>query len=236
MNRIFNCILWLVLLLVFTDLSAQKNSIQISGQMRNVMRKGELFATIALDTIHPRAHLYGFGPEAYLKGEITIIDGHCYRSRVISKTQMKVEETFDLKAPFLGYTYIEHWQETSIPETVHSLLDLENYLTTIAQKHTAPFFFKLVGTFSKADIHLVNLPDGSQVSSPEEAHQGQVNYILDHPSAEVIGFFSTEHQGILTKHDTFLHLHLISADRSKMGHVDAIDFNAKQIKLYLPAE
>lgn len=215
-------------------LSAQKNSIHISGEMRQVMRQGQLFAKIHLDTIQPRAHLYGFGPEAYLKGEITIIDGRAYRSRVVTEKTMKVEETYDLSAPFLGYTHIEHWQEKMLPDSVKNGSDLENYLSKLAQNRPGPFFIKLSGVFDQADIHLVNLPEGTKVSSPEEAHQGQVNYILENPSAEVIGFFSTSHQGILTKHDTFVHMHLITTDRTKMGHVDGLVFNPHRIKLYLP--
>jgi len=55
-----------------------ESTVQISGAMRNVMWKGELFGTIDCDTIADKTHLYGLGPVEYLTGEILIIDGVGY--------------------------------------------------------------------------------------------------------------------------------------------------------------
>jgi acetolactate decarboxylase len=73
------------------------------------------------------------------------------------------------------------------------------------------------------------------VSSPAEAHQNQVSYQLNNEQVEVIGFFSTEHKAVFTHHDSFLHMHLLTADKSKIGHLDEALFG-KGIKLYLPVE
>lgn len=72
------------------------------------------------------------------------------------------------------------------------------------------------------------------VSSPDEAHQGQKNYTLYNEQSEIIGFFSTEHKAIFTHHDTYLHMHLITADRQKMGHLDDVRFKKGTMMLYLP--
>ncbi len=96
--------------------------------------------------------------------------------------------------------------------------------------------FKLAGIVEQASIHIVNLPKGSEVRSPDEAHKGQKNYELKNEQSEIIGFFSTEHQAIFTHHDTFLHLHLITTDRTKMGHLDKVLFKKGTMKLYLPTE
>jgi acetolactate decarboxylase len=95
-----------------------------------------------------------------------------------------------------------------------------------------PFTFKLIGEVSRAIIHIQNLPKGTKVSSPDEAHQGQTNYELNNEESEIIGFFSTEHKGVFTHHDSFLHMHLITADETKMGHLDELEI--KEMKLYLP--
>ena len=76
------------------------------------------------------------------------------------------------------------------------------------------------------------MPKGTRVSSPDEAHQGQTNYEIANEEAEIIGFFSKEHQGIFTHHDSFLHVHLITKDETKMGHLDELEID--QMKLYLP--
>lgn len=219
-----------------SSIQAQKQNkdVKVIGQMKNVMWKGELFGNIHLDTIANKENLYGFGPVEYLAGEILIIDGKSYKSTVTSDTAMKVEETYDIKAPFFAYANISDWSEQSLPETVQNLEQLETYLDSITKDSPRPFMFKLKGTVEQATVHIVNLPEGSKVSSPDEAHQGQVNYELQNEKADIIGFFSTKHKAIFTHHNTFLHMHLITKDRRKMGHLDEVTFTPGTVKLYLP--
>lgn len=202
--------------------------------MKNVMWKGELFGKIHLDTISNKNNLYGFGTVEYLSGEILIIDGKSYKSTVISDTTMKVEETFDIKASFFSYANISNWRAYRLPDSIQTLQQLETYLDNITQNAPRPFIFKLSGRIEEATIHIVNLPKGTKVSSPEEAHKGQVNYKLQNEETDIIGFFSTKHKAIFTHHDTYMHLHLITKDRRKMGHLDAVVFKSGTIKLYLP--
>ena len=82
---------------------------------------------------------------------------------------------------------------------------------------------------------MVNLPKGAAVSSPDDAHKGQVNYTLTNIPCDITGFFSTQHQSIFTHHDTYLHMHLITVDRQQMGHLDKATFDKGMI-LYLPEE
>src|SRR5690606_12429582 len=177
--------------------------VKIIGEMKNVMWKGELDGNIHLDTIANKTHLYGLGPIEYLKGEIVILDGKAYRSTVLADETMQVEETYDLKAPFFAYTNIFQWREQTLPDSVQTIPQLEQYLDKLTQSATRPFMFKLSGTVEEALIHVVNLPEGSAVSSPEEAHQGQVDYRINDRQSDIVGFFSTAHQTIFTHHDTF---------------------------------
>ena len=96
--------------------------------------------------------------------------------------------------------------------------------------------FHLAGTVEEATIHIVNLPKGSTVSSPDEAHEGQINVDLSNEQADIVGFFSTEHKAIFTHHDTFLHMHLMTTDKQKMGHLDDVMLKKGTMKLYLPTE
>jgi len=50
----------------------------------------------------------------------------------------------------------------------------------------------------------------------------------------MIGFFSTKHKGVFTHHGSFLHMHLISEDESKMGHLD--NLGIEEMKSFLPKE
>jgi acetolactate decarboxylase len=198
-----------LIMLTLTSYSskAQKtnNTVKIVGQMKNVMWKGQLYGNIYLDTITNKTDLYGLGPVEYLAGEILIIDGKSYKSTVTSKTTMKVEETYNIKAPFFGYENISKWTVQSLPDSIQTTKQLETYLDKVTKNSPRPFIFKLTGTVEQATIHLVNLPKGTIVSSPEEAHKGQQNFELTNESVDIIGFFSTKHKAIFT---TMIHFYI----------------------------
>lgn len=208
--------------------------VKIVGAMRNVMWKGELGASIELDTIVNKKNLYGLGPMSYLSGEILIKDGKAYVSKVTSSSSMSVEKTFKASAPFFVYANVEDWREIDLPTNIKTLPELELFIDEQSKNQKRPFAFKLKGQIYKAVIHVQNLPPGTKVSSPTEAHQGQTNYPLQNKKVDIVGFFSTEHKAVFTHHDTFMHLHLITEDESKMGHLDEVEM--ERMKLYLPVK
>jgi acetolactate decarboxylase len=206
--------------------------IQIVGAMKNVMWKGELGSRIELDTISDKKGLYGIGPLSNLSGELLINNGKSYVSKVTSDSTMSVEKRFDVSAPFFVYGNVNEWSETELPSNISTIQELEKFIDDKTINFKRPFAFKLVGKVSSAIIHIQNLPEGTKVSSPDEAHQGQTNYNIANEDAELVGFFSTEHKGVFTHHDSFLHIHLITKDESKMGHLDELIIG--EMKLYLP--
>lgn len=238
MKTILLVISTFLLFLSNTNAQTEKsaNDIKIVGAMKNVMWKGQLYGNIHLDTIANKKHLYGIGPVEYLSGELMIFDGKSYKSTVLSSTTMKVEETFDVKAPFFGYANIKKWQEQQLPDSIQTIPQLENYLDQITKTAKRPFMFKLSGIVETAKIHVVNLPKGAKVSSPDEAHEGQVDFTINEEASDIIGFFSTTHKAIFTHHDTFLHMHLLTADKTKMGHIDEMTLQKGSAILYLPRQ
>ncbi|WP_053992384.1 acetolactate decarboxylase [Mangrovimonas sp. TPBH4] len=206
--------------------------IAIVRAMKNVMWDGALEGAILLDTISNKRGLYGLGPKSYLTGELLIFDGHSYVSKVTSDSTMAVEETYNVSAPFFVHTNIQEWETIELPASLKTISQLELFIDSNTKAFKRPFTFKLQGTVNNATIHIQNLPEGSKVSSPKEAHQGQVNYPLENETVDIVGFFSTEHQGIFTHHDSFMHMHLITKDRQKMGHLDAVEID--KMTLYLP--
>jgi acetolactate decarboxylase len=140
-----------------------------------------------------------------------------------------------MQAPFFGYTHVAQWRQQPLPDSVQSIAQLEAWLLTIAGSNQT-FAFRLKGKVQAATIHVVNLPAGTTVSSPDDAHQGQRRFRLQNLEAEVLGFFSTRHQAVFMHHDSFLHMHLISADKKWMGHVDALLLQPGAIQLLLPAD
>lgn len=206
--------------------------LKIVGAMSSVMWNGELSSSINLDTISLKSGLYGLGPESYLRGELMINNGISYVSKVTSDSTMSVEKTFETSAPFFVYGNVMEWDEIELPTNIKKIQDLEQLIDDKTTESKRPFAFKLIGQIASAIIHIQNLPEGTKVSSPQEAHQGQINYQLNDESVEIVGFFSTEHKGVFTHHDSFLHMHLITTDESKMGHLDELEI--ENMMLYLP--
>ncbi|NDG54276.1 MAG: hypothetical protein EBY39_14835 [Flavobacteriia bacterium] len=123
-----------------------------------------------------------------------------------------------------------------MPDSIRTIKQLESYLDRLTRQSSKPFMFKISGVADNALIHIVNLPAGSKVSSPTQAHQGQIDYELSNEQIDIVGFFSTEHKAIFTHHDSNVHLHLITEDRQKMGHLDEILFKEGSLTLYLPLD
>ena len=210
------------------------SNVIVVGAMKNVMWNGELGGSINLDTISNRKGLFGLGPHSFLTGELLINDGKSYVSKVVSDSTMVVEKSFGVSAPFFVYANVNDWVEIKLTSNSKTIQDLEKFIDEKTTENKRPFAFKLIGRVSRAIIHIQNLPEGTKVSSPKEAHQGQVSYELKNQEAEIVGFFSTEHKGIFTHHDSYLHMHLITKDESKMGHLDELEI--ENMKLYLPKE
>lgn len=213
-----------------------KSHVQIVGEMRNVMHKGELPGIISLDTISNKTHLYGLGPVEYLTGEILIIDGKAYKTTVANSIAMNIEETWQVKAPFFVYANVEQWKEIILPDSIQTIPQLESFIDDFTKESRRPFAFKVTAAVESADIHIVNLPNGMKVSSPADVHNNHTMYSLKNEQVEIVGFFSTEHQGVFTHHDSFVHMHLITADKTRMGHLDKAIFQKGTAKLFIPQE
>jgi len=207
---------------------------KIIGAMKEVMWGGHLTGKLDLDTVSTRKHLYGLGPVEFLKGEILVLDGVGYRSEVVADTSMKVTKTWKMKAPFFGYAHIEKWIQVPLPDSVSTLDQLQDHLDRLAEGRPRPYFFKIEAMMDRADIHVVNLPDGARVASPEDAHRGQRDFGIRNQAATLLGFFSRDHRAIFTHHDTFLHIHMITQDKKGMGHLDGMSIRRGTGKLYLP--
>ena len=207
--------------------------VHITGEMRNVMWKGQLEGNIYLDTIANKSNVVGLGPIEYLGGEIIVIDGKSYKSMVMSDSSMEVVETFNIKAPFFAHANILNWSEELIDVDIQTIQQLESFLDNKMSGSSQPLMFKLAGFVKEATIHVVNLPAGAKVSSPNDAHKGLVKYQMENQEAEIVGFFSKEHKGIFTHHDTYLHMHLMTKDKQMMGHLDELSIEKAKMRLFL---
>lgn len=224
----------LLLTRAFPFASPGKSAPVVVGAMRETMWEGKTGGLIDLDTLSGMEGMVGLGPLEGLRGELVIVDGVCYKSEIRPDGNVAVTRTRKAKAPFFGYSRVRKWKREPLPDSVVDMGRLEAYFLSRLGTAPAPFMFKVEAAVAEARIHVVNVPPGTKVRSPEDAHRGQEQFVLANQDLILVGFFSTSHQAVFTHHDTFLHIHALSARKDMMGHLDAIRFQPGKAWVSLP--
>lgn len=214
--------------------SKLEDRVSIHGAMKTVLEDGEYKMNIQLDTIDNIENIYGIGLKAFLKGEIIAYQGKIYKSTVIDENEMKVEESRNISASFFGFSHIDKFDTLVLPNNVVKMSYLEQHLNYLTQSERRSFFFVLEGNVRKAKIHVTDLPDGKKIDSPQDIEDAKTHYVIKDEDAIIVGFFSTEDKYVLTRENTHIHLHLLTKDLSKMGHVDDLIIRPQNMKLLLP--
>lgn len=203
--------------------------VQVAGAMRDVMQNGRLEGQVLLDTLNPKKGLYGLGPESFLTGEILIVNGESFISRISPSMKLEVTKSFQSSAPFFVYAYAGKWTTLPVESEIRDIKSLETVINRFAENYDEPFLFMLEGRVKMSQIHVQNLPEGAAVKSPADAHKGQMNFVLEQMDVIMVGFYSRKHQGIFTHHDSFIHIHLLSKDGQYMGHLDEVSFDTNEV-------
>ena len=219
-----------VIFLVSCNSSTSKSSVKVIGEMRDVMWKGDLKGKIATDSLDSKDS-YGLGPIQFLKGEIVLFEGQSFISKVVDSISHEVSRTSSARAPFFVYTKNSNLKAIELKPANYSLKGLENYIDTSYKHYDKPLLVRIDGVFDDIKLHSVNLPEGMKVSSPDEAHQGLIQYDFKNISGSLIAFFSRNHRAIFTHHDSFFHAHFISDDRKVLGHIDETQINFSRVTL-----
>ncbi len=222
--------IFFALLLASCTKPTPNSSIKVVGEMRDVMWKGNLKGKIATDSLNSK-EIYGLGPIEFLKGEIVVFEGQTFVSKVIDSVSHQVTKIPSVRAPFFVYSTNSDLKVVELTLDNYSLKKIEEHIDSIYKNYDQPLLIRIDGVFNKMKLHSVNLPDGEQVSSPDEAHQGLTQYDLKNISGSLIGFFSRNHKAVFTHHDSFFHAHFISNDRGVLGHIDETDFNSSKVIL-----
>lgn len=226
------------ILLLFTFLSIltscnysnQKSTVKVVGQMRDVMWKGDLKGKISTDSLS-QYNAYGLGPVEGLTGEVLLFEGKTFISNVIDSISHGVTLKESINAPFFVYSNDSELKEISFPSRKLDLRSTEYLIDSLYSNYDKPLLIRIDGVFKNLSIHSVNLPPGSSVSSPNEAHKGLTKYNFNNLKGTIVGFFSRKHKAIFTHHDSFLHAHFISESYSIMGHLDSVTYDSEKVKV-----
>jgi len=235
MNFVLRLFAVLVVLSITVLGAAQNGPVFPTGAMRNTMFNGQLCGLIQLDSI-AKPGVFGIGPMEYLRGEVLLLDGQVFVSEAAKDGGMTVKQRSDVRAPFFVHQRVEQWTKVELPDSVIDLPTLDAFLTTHFAAAGRPFAFRLSGTIASVDAHIVDVPMGSIVNGPDDAHQHNKDYHLEGRTMDLVGFFSTEHKAVFTHHDTNIHVHAITAERDWMGHVEHVRFDPKVIMLQVAAQ
>ncbi|MCB2205105.1 acetolactate decarboxylase [bacterium] len=214
-------------------LAAQTPQVYTAGEIRKVMRDGDLRPTMDLTDFAPDAPVYAIGPVEGLQGEITVWNGRPSIARVQSDT-VSVASTFEVRASFLVYAEVPSWQEVPIPAEVQDLAGLENFVARAAVEHgidvNDAFPFGVRGVLPYVAYHVVNKTD-TTTHSREKCEQVQVHFSLENADVRLLGFYSDHHHGIFTHHGSNMHVHMVTADGRKSGHLESATLSSNAVLL-----
>lgn len=227
-----------IIILFVTYVKDKNPVVKYVGSVESVMRRGALNATIELDTVATRTSLYALGPVEGLRGELMVWDGASYVSEVGERGLNKVRRSYRVGAPFLVYCNVKNWKEFTLKNTIGNLSELQDEIQNLAKSNgfdlQTAFPFKISGLINEAEYHVIWKDPEIKEHSHEIHKKSKVFYPVSRENADILGFYSQNHAGVFTHHDSFIHAHIISADRNKMGHLDGISINSGDVRVYLP--
>lgn len=224
----------IIVLIMTPVLVKSQPEVRIAGQLHNIMANGDLRSTITLDNLKNYQHLYALGAIEGLAGEIIVLDGKIYNSRV--KDKKLIIDDHNSKAALLVYTDNQHWLPIEIKILVNGTRELEKIISDNANKYypgsDKPIPFMIKGNIPSLRWHVINAPE-----SYEKSHQGFMQSGLQgelkNQNSILLGFYSKKHQGVFTHQSSEVHIHFITKDGKISGHVDDLILDEHSV-LYIP--
>ncbi len=205
------------------------------GMLREIMMEQKMQSRIDLSTLKQVENLYALGAMDELRGEILIIDGQPVNSRA-NDGSLTIDTSFNSGAALLVKTEVKEWKVIEVDLDVSGLKQLENRIAALADQNEIdvdlPFPFQIIGTANRLEWHVINAADATERNHDAYKEAGLSGTEIQ-SEVQILGFYSNQHEGVFTHHGSYIHLHFVNQDRTKMGHVDELEFNGP-IQLLLP--
>lgn len=229
-------LLLLLISLLGWGFTQEQPPVRVAGELRQIMWRGNLSAQVSLDTL-PKEHLFALGPVAGLKGEIMVVDGKPLTTGIVN-THLTSDTTFGHKAAMLVYSYVKNWKSIEIDNDVNTYQELEKLIAQQAQVHrlntAQPFVFLVKCHVKNIKFHVIDWHDG--ISHTPDNHKQFAHDIHESDTGiMLLGFFSTQHQGVFTHHTSQMHVHAATMTQNPRicGHLDDIA-TMDGLTLFLP--
>lgn len=208
--------------------AAADSSVRHYGELRAIMHEGRTGPSVRLADVLPGPHAFGIGALSELRGEVTVVDDVVWLAtpRGDGTADVRTDPASDEAATLFVMANVARWRQVPIEADVPSdALDATvEQLAAAAGVDTArPFAVRIEGPLVNLHWHVV---DGSKVpagAGHDEIMRTSIRGEEESAAGTLIGFFSKQHQGVFTHHDSNTHFHVVIADRKLMGHVDRVD-------------
>jgi acetolactate decarboxylase len=216
-----------------STIDAPGYSLSFIGSQRQTIMTGDRAAHLDLQTLKGRPHLYGIGPIQGLTGEVTIADSRPSLARVGADHLVHVTESFEAGVPFFVWAEVPAWQTQDMPD-LPTYANVESFVGQAGAKAglTQAFPFVMTGRPELIDFHIVNATPDTPPGM--EAHQKiQIPFGLRGQDVKLVGFWSSQHQGVFTPMGTNIHTHFQTLDNKVSGHVQGLKL-ARGMTMSLP--
>lgn len=214
---------WALMSISGSGLYAQE--VFAAGTAKAVMTGADISVHADLDSLLKFPGLIALGPLENLRGEITVLDGIPFVSTA-ENGGIDTFENREARAPFLAYAYVEQWERTTVLVDLDGSESIEVLIDSMARAFgidaDTPFPFLLNAPWQEVEYHVI-MRDTTAESHSHEAHkQAKVKFSEKDIEADLVGFFSRNHEGVFTHKGQFVHIHLLTSDRKRSGHLDGI--------------
>ncbi|ASM71191.1 MULTISPECIES: acetolactate decarboxylase [Roseobacteraceae] len=205
------------------------------GNFRHMIHSGETDGTIALDTLTaPSA--WGLGAIAGLRGEILIRDGAILVSRGDDAHARVAPPEAGEEAVVLAYGTVTDWQKIEIPhdmapDRLTHFIEIQAQSIGLDLDGGSPI--RVQGSFPHLVWHVVTGEasaqgaDGGHGRGHSNIQSGMNIYDEAGTTGEIVGVYTgAALEGIASHPGKKLHLHFVSSDGMRSGHVDEITIPA----------
>lgn len=196
--------------------------VQWKGSLHAV-HHGDSTARLVIEELGDLTGINAVGPVANLDGEITIMDGDLYVSRVRGD-DVVTEADARAGAAFLVWAKVDRWMDPiSLGEAIGNHGELESRVASLARQMglntEVPFPFLIKGSVESMQWHVLAPFSDEQVDTHHL--DAALKIASESEQVQLVGFFSTSHQGVFTHRNSHAHIHVVTS-RGHTGHVDRI--------------
>jgi len=205
------------------------------GSIREAIMMGKRDAVLDLRTLKGKPHLWGLGALGGLTGEVTIADGLSLLARVGSDRSIQVTEGYDGDATICVWAEVPSWQTTPVPPDIRTYSEFEIFVGDAGKKAalSQAFPFVVTGRPKQIDFHVIDAKPNTLPGMA--AHQAiQIPFEAHQSGATLVGFWSSQHEGIFTPKGSKMHVHFQSKNHNASGHVQGVDLMQSEMTLRLP--